>query len=238
MMKRSHIENIRKAVKNVGDYKPTAEQIRAGILKVCPDEENVNENKQEIVEEVIKLIESSCAIAVAESEASDNLIDSISQPQLSDMYGIESSELDETVLTVNHANCHPCGEASYNGENPRTALAQKCDLVAAEASQLKITLSESEIVEVSESLKNQISSRSEFIAEIRSAIHIFIDAKADSQQQEINDFVEETIDYAASKLKDNDQRLREGLQEINNFFRSDSARFKELSSSVTAAFKI
>jgi hypothetical protein len=50
--------------------------------------------------------------------------------------------------------------------------------------------------------------------------------------------VEETIDYAASKLKDNDQRLREGLQEINNFFRSDSARFKELSSSVTAAFKI
>jgi predicted HicB family RNase H-like nuclease len=216
MMKRSHIENIRKAVKNVGDYKPTAEQIRAGILKVCPDEENVNENKQEIVEEVIKLIESSCAIAVAESEASDNLIDSISQPQISDMYGIESSELDETALTVN----------------------QKRDLVAAEASQLKITLSESEIVEVSESINNQINSRSEFIAEIRSAIHSFIDAKADSQKQEINDFVEETIDYAASKFRDNDQRLREGLQEINNFFRSDSARFKELSKTIATAFKI
>ena len=59
-MKRSHIENIRKAVKQAG-YKPTAEQIRAAILKVCPDGE-VNQNKQQIVEEVIGLIESSSQI--------------------------------------------------------------------------------------------------------------------------------------------------------------------------------
>lgn len=215
-MKRSHIENIRKAVKKAGDYKPTAEQIKAATLKVCPDGENVNENKQEIVDEVINLIQYSSAIAVTESEASNKLIEPISQPQISDVYGIESSELDETALTV----------------------AQKRDLVATEASQLKITLSESEIVEVSENLKNQVSSRSEFLAEIRGAIRSFIDAKADFQKQEINNFVAETIDYASTKFNHNDQRLKEGLQEINNFFSSDSARFKDLSKTISTAFKI
>ncbi len=68
-------------------------------------------------------------------------------------------------------------------------VAQKQDLVAAQASQLQITLSETEIVEVSQTLKNQIESRSDFIAEIRSAIRSFIDTKANSQKQEINNFV-------------------------------------------------
>ncbi len=204
-MKRSHIENIRKAVKNAG-YKPTAEQIRTAILKVCPDGE-VNQNKQEIVEEVISLIESS-------SQTSKELV------EVDDVrHELESSSdsdvPEETSLTV----------------------AQQRELVASVASQLQVTLSPSEIVEVSQSLNNQIESRSEFITEISSAIRSFIDAKTDSQKQEINDFVEDTIDYAASKLNDNDRRLKEGLQEINNFFRSDSARIKELSKSIAAAFK-
>ncbi|MGF1674255.1 MAG: hypothetical protein ACFCUV_11310 [Rivularia sp. (in: cyanobacteria)] len=207
-MKRSHIENIRKAVKKVGDYKPTAEQIRAAILKVCPDGE-VNQNKQEIVEEVISLIESSAQIQISKELVE---VDDIKHELES---SIDSDIPEETSLTV----------------------AQQRELVASVASQLEVTLSPSEIVEVSQSLNNQIESRSEFITEISSAIRSFIDAKADSQKQEINDFVEDTIDYAASKLNDNDRRLKEGLQEINNFFRSDSARIKELSKSIAAAFK-
>ncbi len=207
MIKRSHIENIRKDVKKVGDYKPTAEQIRTAILTVCPDGEKVNENKQDIVAEVINLIQSSSQI---------ESIHSASTTTATEGTEIDSSESEETTLTV----------------------AQKHDLVAAQASQLQVALSSNEIVEVSEILNNQISSRSEFIAEIRSAIRSFIDAKANTQKQEISHFVEETIDYAASKFKDNDQQLREGLQEINNFFRSDSTRVKELSKSIATAFKV
>ncbi|NJO65141.1 MAG: hypothetical protein HC836_45645 [Richelia sp. RM2_1_2] len=92
-------------------------------------------------------------------------------------------------------------------------------------------------MEVSQNVNNQIESRSSLIAEISSAIRSFIDAKADSQKQEINNFVEDTIDYAASKFNDNDRRLKEGLEEINNFFCSDSARIKELSKSIATAFK-
>ncbi|NJO65142.1 MAG: hypothetical protein HC836_45650 [Richelia sp. RM2_1_2] len=65
-MKRSHVENIRKAVKKVG-YKPTAEQIRAAILKVSPDGE-VNQNKQSIVEEVISALELSNTSGVIHNE--------------------------------------------------------------------------------------------------------------------------------------------------------------------------
>ncbi|MEA5595666.1 hypothetical protein [Rivularia sp. UHCC 0363] len=206
-MKRSHVENIRKAVKKVGDYKPTAEQIRTAILKVCPDGE-VNQNKQSIVEEVISLIESSSQI-----QTSKELV------EVDDRHELESSNNsdipEETTLTV----------------------AQQRKLVASVASQLEVTLSESEIVQVSQSLNNQIETRSEFIAEISSAIRSFIDTKANSQKQEINNFVEDTIDYAASKFNDNDRRLKEGLQEINNFFRSDSARIKQLSKSIAIAFK-
>ncbi|WP_414623868.1 hypothetical protein [Calothrix sp. CCY 0018] len=209
-MKRSHIENIRKAVKQAG-YKPTAEQIRAAILTVCPDGE-VNQNKQSIVEEVISLIELSNTSEVVH-DASRNLAVE-DEAQSSDSEHGEAIP-EETTLTV----------------------AGQRELVASVASQLEVTLTESEIVEVSQTLNNQIETRSDFIAEIKSAIRSFIDTKTNSQKQEINDFVSETIDYAATKFNDNDQRLKEGLQEINNFFRSDSARFKELSKSIAIAFK-
>jgi hypothetical protein len=55
MIPRSDIENIRKAVKQEGDYKPTAEEIREAILKICPDESNIIQHKMEIVQEVIKM---------------------------------------------------------------------------------------------------------------------------------------------------------------------------------------
>ncbi|MEB3220146.1 MAG: hypothetical protein VKN72_28475 [Nostocales cyanobacterium 94392] len=210
-MKRSHIENIRKAVKKVGDYKPTAEQIRAAILKVCPDGE-VNQNKQEIVEEVINLIQLSKTSEVIHNASTYS---SVKEDEETSSDSFDESIPEEKALTVT----------------------QQRKLVSTVASQLQVTLSPSEIVEVSQSLNNQIESRSSLIAEIKSAICSFIDAKADSQKQEINNFVEDTIDYAASKLNDNDRRLKEGLQEINNFFRSDSARIKELSKSIAAAFK-
>ncbi|MEM7592400.1 MAG: hypothetical protein AAF383_12905 [Cyanobacteria bacterium P01_A01_bin.83] len=214
-MKRSYIENIRKAVKNTGDYKPTAKQIRTAILKVCPDEENVNQNKLQIVAEVINLIESSAQIEAIHGESTTISHEDKEEILSSDSLGDEAIT-EETTLTV----------------------AQKHDLVAAQASQLQVTLSESEIVEVSQSLNSQIESRSDFIAEIRGAIRSFIDTKANAQKQEINNFVSETIDYATSKFSDNDQQLREGLQEINNFFRSEEARVKELSKSIAAAFKV
>ncbi|MBW4611509.1 MAG: hypothetical protein KME22_31085 [Hassallia sp. WJT32-NPBG1] len=55
MIARSDIENIRKAVKQSGDYKPTAQQIREAILKVCPNGKNIRKHKREIVQSVIKM---------------------------------------------------------------------------------------------------------------------------------------------------------------------------------------
>ncbi|MGI2904350.1 hypothetical protein [Tolypothrix sp. VBCCA 56010] len=55
MIARSDIENIRKAVKQSGDYKPTAQQIREAILKVCRNGKNIRKHKREIVQSVIKM---------------------------------------------------------------------------------------------------------------------------------------------------------------------------------------
>ena len=208
-MKRSHIENIRKAVKKIGSYKPTAEQIRTAILKVCPNGEKISENKQKIVAEVINLIQSS-----------------------------SQTQIDEELANVNDISQESeSSNDAYVGEETTLTVAQKRELIASQASQLQVTLSPSEIVEVSQSLNNEIESRSSLIAEIKDAIRNFIDTKANYQKQEINNFVSETIDYAATKFGDNDQQLKEGLQEINNFFRSDSAKIKELSKSITTAFR-
>ncbi|MBW4572423.1 MAG: hypothetical protein KME31_31890 [Tolypothrix carrinoi HA7290-LM1] len=124
---------------------------------------------------------------------------------------------------------------SYEEESSEIVISseQKQDLVASQASALGIELSEVEVVDLATGIKDSFLDHECFIESVVEAIVTYHDHRSNKLEQKIKD-AREHIEFRRKQLN---QTLVGEFGEMNNFFRSQSAKQRELSKIIAAAFK-
>jgi len=124
---------------------------------------------------------------------------------------------------------------SYEEESSEIVISseQKQDLVASQASALGIELSEVEVVDLATGIKDSFLDHECFIESVVEAIVTYHDHRTSGLEQKIKD-AREHIEFRRKQLN---QTLVGEFGEMNNFFRSQSAKQRELSKIIAAAFK-
>lgn len=201
MITRSHIENIRKSVKQEGDYKPTAEIIRTAILNVCPNMENLLQYKKEIVQEVIRmqsggsgeLIPLNQEETTFEPEVQDSL-DTLTEMQPAEVYVETDINCSETSLVVSEQ--------------------EKQVLVMQQAQEMGIQLSQAEVITIAESAEINSSTIAEYIQEVEPAIKAFIRFKELEDSNKVDQFVTNIRQEVSCSNKRVQTKLEAGLKEV------------------------
>ncbi len=201
MITRSHIENIRKSVKQEGDYKPTAEIIRTAISNVCPNMEDVLQYKQEIVQEVIKMqsgelipFSQNQEEIASETEIQDNVDTSLTKNQPAEVYVEANINSSETSLVVSEQ--------------------EKQVLVMQQAQEMGIQLSQAEVITIAESAEVNSSTIAEYIQEVEPAIKAFIQFKELEDSNKIDQFVTNIRKEVSFSNKRVQTKLEAGLKEV------------------------
>jgi hypothetical protein len=113
----------------------------------------------------------------------------------------------------------------------------KHEVITAAASVYGIELSEVEVLELASNVGDKFTDYMEFVQETKQAIKSYADHRYDSLERQISDTSEDLKTHFEHRERQLDQKLATGLGEINTFFRTQSARRKELSKVIASAFK-
>jgi hypothetical protein len=167
-------------------------------------------NNIEIVQTNIECADSEndSQLPIQQPDISDNLVD---EPEVNEVFQTPKDEPLEIVLSPE----------------------QKQDLVASQASALSIELSEAEVIELATDIKDSFLDHDCFISEVITAIVSYNDHRADRLEQKIK----AAREHIESRIRHLNQTLVGEFGEMNNFFRAQSAKRKELSKAIAAAFK-
>lgn len=199
MITRSHIENIRKSVKQEGDYKPTAEIIRTAILNVCPNMENLLQYKKEIVQEVIRMQSGGELIPLNQEETTfepevQDSVDTLTEMQPAEVYVETDINCSETSLVVSEQ--------------------EKQVLVMQQAQEMGIQLSQAEVITIAESAEINSSTIAEYIQEVEPAIKAFIRFKELEDSNKVDQFVTNIRQEVSCSNKRVQTKLEAGLKEV------------------------
>jgi hypothetical protein len=218
---KSYIENIRKSLKKLG-YAPTSDQIRHAINIVCPSGVNILESKSAIVDEVVKLLSAPTRYTKSQIVAENSPLRHMPQrgepPHGSGSPTPQPAEEQETGIVVSEGDKH--------------------EVITAAASVYGIELSEVEVLELASNVGDKFTDYMEFVQETKQAIKSYADHRYDSLERQISDTSEDLKTHFEHRERQLNQKLATGLGEINTFFRTQSARRKELSKVIASAFKI
>lgn len=229
---KSYIENIRKSLKKLG-HAPTSDIIRNAINLICPDGKNILENKSAIVDEAIKLIKLSYELTLAASANDNNFLNSVPNDTPNDTNQM-NKKLEDLIEIIPENEALPTPDSDeINSSEIVVNAGEKHELIASQASALGIELSEVEVVELATGLKDSFLDHECFIEGVVEAIVTYHDHRTSGLEQKIKD-AREHIEFRRKQLN---QTLVGEFGEMNNFFRSQSAKQRELSKIIAAAFK-
>lgn len=224
---KNHIENIRKSLKKLG-YSPTSDLIRSAINIVCPDGENILENKSEIMDETIKLINSRELIPPTPEKTENNLFNSPNDYNPSDSNQLEEDEINKNKLPVFIPE-----PDEINSSEIVVSPKDKHELILDQATSLGIELSEVEVIDLSSEIKDNFLDYESFIEEIVGVIVAYNDNRTNRLEQKIKS----AIEHIESRRKQLNQTLVGEFGEMNNFFRQGGDKRKKLSKIIAATFK-
>lgn len=253
MISRNHIENIRKSVKQQGDYKPSTEQIRAAIFKVCPDGENILQHKMEIVQEVIKMQGASNEIVPLNIEETvvhncETQIQTMGDKQnqiqpASDEPQAESGSIrfvnNSTPQATPPANPSVAKEdylalLDESQKTTTTTQSQKGEIVQKAFSKLGFTATEEEVFEIVKAFETTTTAEEEFFALVLPLVKEWIKKKTEervhkyeSAYQEIASDVCESLQEivdAKEKFETNLFTFRQTLESVTDNFRENSRK--------------
>jgi len=114
---------------------------------------------------------------------------------------------------------------------------EKHDLITSQASVYGIELSEVEVLELASNVGDKFTDYADFVQETKQIIKSYADNRYDSLLRQIEDTSENLRNHFEHRERQLNQKLATGLEEINTFFRAQSAKRKELSKVIAAAFK-
>jgi hypothetical protein len=244
-MKKSYIENIRKYVKDKG-YVPNSDIIKEAINTICPDGENILENKPAIVDEVIRLLTLPSQIElVSETEIKDTLptqepaIVQEVEPSIGQV--IESStqtisnnsipEADTTILQVEPEQEQESGIVVSEGE--------KQELITTQSSILDVQLSELETIELCSQIPDVFDDYKSFVDSVTSAIKAFVDDKFDHQETNtVEDSISELRQHIAVRQARLDTKFAQGLNDVKGDLEQIRSNIKSRQSAILERFRI
>jgi hypothetical protein len=210
---KNHIENIRKSVKSRG-YTPTSDVIRGAIGSVCPNGENILENKSVIVDEVVRLLTDESVIST------DLLIDK----QL-------------VAESVNNDSQLPTPQTKVT--EIIVSSEQKHELVTAQSSVLDVELSDAETIELCSSIPDIFDDYETFISSVTDAIKIFIDEKFDRQEkQSVNNSINDLRQHIATRQTRLDSKFAAGLNEVKGDLEQIRSNLKSRKAAILSRLKI
>lgn len=227
---KKYIENIRVSVKKHG-YIPTSDVIRKAIDTICPDGECILDNKQAIVEEVVRLLSPQIELS------SETQISPIAEVVL-DGEKINVSDGDsisniETSTDIDSLDFTPPSQTAEEELGIVLNTGEKHDLISSQALELGIELSEVEVVELATGIKDNFLDHECLIEEVVTAIVTYHDHRTDRLEQKIKD----ARTHIQNRRRQVNQTLVGEFGEMNNFFRQGEAKRRELSRTIAEVFK-
>ncbi|MBW4504954.1 MAG: hypothetical protein KME64_00310 [Scytonematopsis contorta HA4267-MV1] len=234
---KNYIENIRKSVKQEG-YNPTSDQIRKAINSVCPDGENILENKADIVSYVIKMLKNNSELITNNSEITSLPTEDreINTPVVADIDNPTSSEIAASVENFLPSKQEPMEETAIQPveqatEENSTLLPveenytpeSSSDLVISDqeknleinlqAIELGFALTSEQIALVADELDNQFVSEDEFIAAVKEELIRFIDYQTEQSNTKFTLMLGEVENYSSGKKVKRLENMLTNLQQ-------------------------
>ncbi|MEM8781149.1 MAG: hypothetical protein AAGF26_20305 [Cyanobacteria bacterium P01_G01_bin.49] len=185
--------------------------VQAGFDHTKLTEDEVDNLTNLLVEKFKVDCASDSQLPIPQPEISENLVN---EPGISEILQAPESEEETSEIVISSE--------------------QKQELIATQASELGIELSEVEVVEVATSVRDSFLDHDCFIEEVITAVVAYNDHRSDNLEQKIKD-ARKHIENRRNQLN---KTLVGEFGEMNNLFRCQSAKRKELSSIIAATFKI
>lgn len=250
---KKYVENIRIYVKNQG-YIPNSDIIKEAINTVCPDGENILENKPAIVDEVIRLLTLPPQIELAsKTEIKDTAptqepsivqevepsivqhiepsIGQVIEPSSQTISNNSIPEVDTTILQVEPEQEQESGIVVSEGE--------KHDLITTQSSVLDVQLSEAETVELCSKIPDVFDDYKSFVDSVTSAIKTFVDDKFDHQETKtVDDSISELRQHIANRQARLDTKFAQGLNEVKGDLEQIRSNIKSRQTAILERFKI
>ncbi|MFM6530203.1 MAG: hypothetical protein ACKPHW_05430 [Microcystis panniformis] len=118
------------------------------------------------------------------------------------------------------------------------ATTNKSELVANTAGSLGIELSTTEIDHIANNFDNSSDDFTETLEQVKSAIIAYVQHKIASNNQKINEVVNEIGDVIADGFNSNNETLNNGLKQLNHQLNQQSTDFKSKLAGTLSRFKL
>ncbi|MFM8007619.1 MAG: hypothetical protein ACKO86_22365, partial [Dolichospermum sp.] len=118
------------------------------------------------------------------------------------------------------------------------ATTNKSELVANTAGSLGIELSTTEIDHIANNFDNSSDDFTETLEQVKSAIIAYVQHKIASNNQKINEVVNEIGDVIADGFNSNNETLNNGLKQLNHQLTQQSTDFKSKLAGTLSRFKL
>ncbi|MFM6266901.1 MAG: hypothetical protein ACKPFA_10415 [Dolichospermum sp.] len=164
------------------------------------------------------------------------VVDDISDVHTQSIPDIDSNS-DDNINTLSIQNID---SNSNDGDSAITPLAttNKSELVANTAGSLGIELSTNEIDHIANNFDNSSDDFTETLEQVKSAIIAYVQHKIASNNQKINEVVNEIGDVIADGFNSNNETLNNGLKQLNHQLNQQSTDFKSKLAGTLSRFKL
>ncbi|BAZ19046.1 hypothetical protein NIES4071_109310 (plasmid) [Calothrix sp. NIES-4071] len=227
---KKYIENIRASVKKQG-YTPTSDIIREAINTVCPDGENILENKSTIVKEVIQKLTPSQEIEQVADVESAQITYSQSDTGFEEEIKTNTSEYSIPESIITDFPDVPQPEQKEGGEII-VSEEEKHDLITSQASVLGFTLSEEDATCIASTVDEIFESYTHLIDTISTAIKSYFDHRFDSVESSLESNSENLREHFASRK----EKLNQKIAGFKNDVKADLGGIRNDIKSVQFAF--
>ncbi|MFM6552041.1 MAG: hypothetical protein ACKPHV_20615 [Microcystis panniformis] len=132
----------------------------------------------------------------------------------------------------------PSPNETITNEPAPLATATKSELVANTAGSLGIELSTTEIDHIANNFDNSSDDFTETLEQVKSAIIAYVQHKIASNNQKINEVVNEIGDVIADGFNQNNETLNNGLKQLNHQLNQQSTDFKSKLAGTLSRFQL
>ncbi|MFM6223766.1 MAG: hypothetical protein ACKPDM_26020 [Dolichospermum sp.] len=183
-------------------------------------------------------------VSLAEiKEQCDRLISDIDNATETDILNVTEYFINNatklTVVSEDVSSNLYANEAALDTEQETAlATATKSELVANTAGSLGIELSTTEIDHIANNFDNSSDDFTETLEQVKSAIIAYVQHKIASNNQKINEVVNEIGDVIADGFNQNNETLNNGLKQLNHQLTQQSTDFKSKLAGTLSRFKL
>ncbi|QLE60028.1 hypothetical protein [Nostoc sp. TCL26-01] len=197
---KNKVDSIRRTLKSQGLAVSSA-VIESKILDIFPnfEEDWSSDARSEVLQALITKLQPTELITVSSVETD---------------LPVASDDEHESAIEEDKVNIHPI------------TVQEKSELVATTAQSMGLVLNAQEIDSVADSVDSTTDNFESMLSEVKTALLGFVRYKAESNNKKITQTMDEVVDYAETKFRENSQHLSERLQDLKSRISATDTRNK------------